>query len=140
MDTNSKCPPPIRVLCVDDIPDVANAMRLLIESDPSMECVGCLGSANDLVAEVLGKHPKPDVVVLDAKMPGRDPMLAMQELAEKCPSTRTLVYSGQANPAFIERALDLGAWGYVSKDAEPSEFIRAVRDVAAGHAVWPGRL
>lgn len=126
-----------RVLCVDDVADVATAMQLLIESDPMMECVGCLNSANDLVAEVLGRDPHPDVVVLDGTMPGRDPMQAMMELATKCPSTRTLVYSAYHNPAFIELARASGAWGCLSKDADPEELVQAVRNIAAGRPVWP---
>jgi DNA-binding NarL/FixJ family response regulator len=135
------CPPGVGkfMLCVDDLPDVAGAMRLIIESDPSMECVGCLGSANDLVAEVQGRSPMPDVVVLDGTMPGRDPMQAMKELAAACPSTRTIIYSGHDDPDFVDRARDFGAWGCISKDAEPRELVRAVRDVAAGRPVWPGR-
>jgi DNA-binding NarL/FixJ family response regulator len=104
-----------------------------------MECVGCLGSANDLVAEVRGRDPRPDVAVLDANMPGRDPMQAMKELTAEWPSTRTIIYSAHDGPAFISRARDAGAWGCVSKHAEPKELVRAVRDVAAGRPAWPGR-
>lgn len=138
MDVPSKTPDLTRVLCVDDIPDVAAVIRLIIESDPSMKCVGCLDSANDLVAEVQGRNPKPDVVVLDATMPGRDPMLAMKELAAQCPSTRTIIFSAHNDPAFVKRARESGAWGCVSKDAEPRELVHAVREVAAGRPVWPG--
>ncbi len=130
---------PTRVLCVDDRPDVAAAMRLIIQSDLSMTCVGCLSSADNLLTEVRGRDPRPDVVVLDATMPGRDPMDAMRELAAECPSTRTIIYSGHGDQEFIDRAMEAGAWGCVSKDAEPSALLQAVRDVAEGRGVWPGR-
>jgi two-component system invasion response regulator UvrY len=66
-------------------------------------------------------------------------MEAMTELAAECPSTRTIIYSGHDDPAFIARARRAGAWGCVSKDADPKELVRAVRDVAAGVPAWPGR-
>jgi DNA-binding NarL/FixJ family response regulator len=139
MDVPPKSSGPTRVLCVDDIPDVADAIRLIIDSDPSMQCVGCLRSANDLVAKVRGRNPRPDVVVLDATMPGRDPIDAMRDLAAECPSARTIIFSAHDDPGFIDRARSAGAWGCVSKDAEPRELVRAVREVAAGRTAWPRR-
>ena len=133
-----RVPAPTRVLCVDDLPDVAAALRLIIQSDPSMECVGCLNSADDLVGEVRGRDPRPDIVVLDATMPGRDPMEAMKDLATECPSTRTIIYSAHDDPEFVSRAKGAGAWGCVSKHAEPRELMQAVRDVGAGRPRWPG--
>jgi len=129
---------PTRVLCVDDRPDVATAMRLLIQS-ASMECVGCLDSADDLVDEVQRRDPRPDVVILDATMPGKDSMTAMAELAAACPDTRTIIYSGYDDAALVRRAREAGAWGCVSKHDEPKALLRAVKDVAAGRTVWPGR-
>lgn len=129
----------ISVLCVDDNPDVAAGMRMLIESDPSMRCVGCLGSADGFVEFMQGQHPAPDVVLLDATMPGSDPFVIMQELAGSRPGTRTIIFSGHDDPAFVERAIDAGAWGCVSKHDEPTAILQAVREVAAGHVLAPRR-
>lgn len=124
--------PPTRVLCVDDNPDMTAALRLIIGSDPSMVCVGCLASASDLIAEVRRLHPPPDVLILDATMAGTDPFTAMKELAAECPGTRAIIYSGHDDPSFVERAVNAGAWGCVSKHEEPEAIVRAVREVAAG--------
>ncbi len=128
---------PTRVLCIDDNRDITAVMRLVIDAEPSMQCVGCLGSANDLVREVQGRDPQPDVVVLDASMPGRDPVEMMKELAVRCPSARVVIYSGHDDAAFVKRVMDAGAWGCVSKNAEAEELLLAVREVAAGRTKWP---
>jgi DNA-binding NarL/FixJ family response regulator len=124
------------VLCVEDKREVADAIRLIINSDPALECVGCLESADDLMEKVENGDLRPDVVILDATMPGEDPMTAMATLAVASPSIRTILYSAQEDRAIIRRARESGAWAYVSKDDEPRVLLRAVREVAAGRAVW----
>jgi len=126
---------PTRVLCVDDRRDVVESMRLVIDSDEKMECVGCLDSADDLASEV--KRLRPDVILLDACMPGTDPFTAMRELARLCPATRTIVYSGLDDDAFVDQVLRAGGWGCISKRDEPTEMLRAIRAVIAGRVVLP---
>lgn len=126
---------PTRVLCVDDNPDMTAAMRMLIDTEPRMECVGCLSSADRLVHEL--RRLRPDVVLLDATMPGKDPLQAISEIAAEFPAIRTIVLSGHDDPAFIERAGSAGARGCLSKRDEPGTILRAVREVAAGNAWWP---
>jgi two-component system, NarL family, invasion response regulator UvrY len=124
-----------RVLCVDDRKDVADSLRLIISSEPTMQCVGCLASANDLVEQVQNCDPRPDVVILDATMPGKDPLVAIEELAVACPSTRAIVYSGRDDAALVRRAREKGAWAFVSKHDDPRALLRAVREVAAGKSL-----
>ncbi|HEX8875878.1 MAG TPA: response regulator transcription factor [Phycisphaerales bacterium] len=131
MNNASTSPPIIRVLCVDDLVDVTAALRMIIGTDPSMLCVGCLSSANDLVAEILGRQPRPDVVIVDASMPGRDPLSAIAELATRCPETSAIVFSGHDDEAFIDRATRAGAWSCVSKSSDPKAILQAVREVVA---------
>ena len=126
----------IRVLCVEDRRDVADAIRLIIDSDPTMECVGCLASADDLVEHVQNRNQRPDVIILDATMPRRDPLGAIEELQVASPSTRTVIYSAHDDPAIIRRARESGAWAYVSKDDESRNLLRTVREVAAGRSGW----
>lgn len=122
--------PVIRVLCVDDLPDMTAALRLIIGTDPSMVCIGCLSSANELVRKVQQGNLRPDVLILDATMPGRDPFTAMRELADRCPGTRTIIYSGYDDADFIDRAIEAGAWRCISKHDEPLAILRAIREVA----------
>ena len=128
---------PIRVLCVDDQEDITTVVRMLITEESNMQCVGCLASVEHLVEDVRALPAPPDVVILDATMPGRSPMMALEELAGACPKTRTLIYSAHNDPAFIRHAKLAGAWGWVCKDDEPTSLLRAVREVADGRPVWP---
>lgn len=132
----------IRVLFVDDNRDLSAVLRMVIDAEPDMRYVGSLVSADKLVAEVrrlCTQAPRPThdaatplVVILDATMPGKDPLEAMSELAAAFPQVRTIIYSGHDDPGFIERAIDAGAWGCVSKSDEPTAITRAVREVWAG--------
>lgn len=128
---------PTLVLCVDDNSEMTLVLRMMINAEPMMRCVGCLGSADQLLKRVRGLGPPPDVVVLDATMHGKDPLEAMREMAAEFPAIRAIVYSGHDDPDFVKRARDAGAWGCVSKREEPDTILRAVREVAAGRAWWP---
>ena len=129
----------IRVLCVDDRPDVTAVLRMLIESqvETEMECVGCLQSADALLDEVRGLNPRPDVILLDASMPGRDPFQAMSQLREELPDTKTIVFSGYENDKFMDMAIDAGAWGCISKYDPPPTIVKAVVEVAMGRTFFP---
>ena len=129
--------PPTRVLCVDDSPDITAVMRMVLDTDPTMQCVGCLASADQLIDTVRLMSPPPDVVLLDATMPGKSPLAVMSDMAAEFSDVRTIIYSGHEDPAFIDQAMTAGAWGYVSKNDPPDTILSAVRDVAAGNARWP---
>ncbi len=138
---------PTRVLCVDDSSDMTEAMRMVIDAEPMMECVGCLACADDLVEQVRRLRPAtttpphaplpPLVVLLDATMPGKSPLKAMSEMAAEFPEVRTIIYSGHDDAAFVDRAMNAGARGCVSKKDDPETIVRAVRAVAAGKGWWP---
>lgn len=131
---------PIRVLCVDDNPDICTMLQLVLAAEPDMRWVGTLAAADELVAEVR-RHTLMDaplVVLLDATMPGKNAIDALREVCELFPPVQTILYSGHDDQAFIERAMDAGAWGCISKDEPPPEIVRAIREVAAGRVWWPG--
>jgi DNA-binding NarL/FixJ family response regulator len=131
----------IRVLCVDDSRDMTAVLKMMVDAEPDMTCVGCLASADNLIAEARRVSatpsnpsptpPTPLVIILDATMPGKDPLTAMRELAAELPWVRTIIYSGYCDRAFIDRAIAAGAWACVSKSEEPAAITRAVREVAA---------
>ncbi len=98
-----------------------------------MECVGVLESADALVETVLANGPS--VVLLDLTMPGKDPLMAIREVAAAAPACRVLAFSGYDGPARIDNIIDLGAWGLVSKDSEPATIVEAIRRVARGEIV-----
>jgi DNA-binding NarL/FixJ family response regulator len=111
-------------------------MRMVIDAEPGMQCVGCLASADKLHDEVrrLSVPPQghaPLVILLDATMPGKSPFAAMTEVAAEFPDVRTIIYSGYDDPAFIERALEAGAWDCISKRDDPDAIVKAVKEVVA---------
>lgn len=138
MPSNNGSNIPTRVLCVDDSADMTLMMQMLIDAESMMECAGCLASADNLVKTVSAMKPQADVVVLDATMPGEDPLAAMNKLSVKFPLVKTIVYSGHDDEEFVARVKALGGWGYVSKRDEPEVIVRAIRGVAAGKRWFPG--
>lgn len=128
---------PTRVLCVDDNPDIRDVMKMVIETDPTLRCVGCMASADQLIEKIRRMNPPPDVVLLDATMPGKDPLTVMMAMAAACPTVRTIVYTGHDDAVFVDKVRDAGAWGYVSKNEDPDTILKAVHEVAAGRVWWP---
>lgn len=121
---------PIRVLCVDDNEALIDALRIKLASEPDIEAVGFLPSADELIETA--ERLRPHVIVLDLDMPGRDPFSAIAELAERQPDSRVVILSGYVREDYIKRALDAGAWGYIAKGEEPDLIVSAIRQVASG--------
>lgn len=120
---------PTSVVCVDDNPHVTAALQTLL-ARAGFDCRAVLDSAADL-ADRLAAHT-PDVTLMDIDMPGPDPIDALADIAARGLTTRVLIFSGHVSPALIGRAIDAGAWGYVSKNDGEHELLAALRAVAAG--------
>lgn len=121
---------PMTVLCVDDNPHVAEALRVKLARSLDMRWQGWLSSADALV--VTAERQCPTIVLLDVDMPGKDPFVALGELVERCPAVKVVVFSGHVRQELIDRALEAGAWGYVSKNDGEDELLRVIRAVADG--------
>jgi DNA-binding NarL/FixJ family response regulator len=109
-------PPPRtvpRVFCADDNPLVTHALRRYIERSGRFDWMGCSEDADTLLRTVdsLGC---PDIVLLDIDMPGMDPFEAIGALGARCGGARVMMYTGMVRRDLIDRALEAGAWGYVS--------------------------
>lgn len=128
---------PIGVLCVDDNADMLEMMRMLLDTEPSMQCVGCLHSADRLIRRIADMQPPPQIILLDATMPGEDPLSVLRKMSDRPLASRTIVFSGYDDAEFLSRVRRAGAWGFVSKRDEPDAFLSAIREVAAGRQVWP---
>jgi two-component system response regulator DesR len=120
----------IRVLCVDDNPFVADAVRIRLGLHNGFDWVGHLSSADNLVNEV--RDLQPDIVLLDIDMPGKDSLKALEELSNAHPCVRTVIVSGYERDDYLDKAVEAGAWGYVSKNDGPDQIISAIREVHAG--------
>lgn len=120
----------IKILCADDNEHVRDALAMRFQFENDIECIAILESADNLVAKV--REQSPDVIVLDLDMPGSDTFAAMRELSASNSRARIVVFSGHISPKTIEKALDAGVWGYVSKSDGEEALISAVREVMEG--------
>ena len=122
--------PTISVLCVDDNEPLALALRMKFGAVGGFDWRGWLPDADNLVLRA--ERDNPSVVLLDIDMPGRDPFDAVAELTVRCPQTRVVVFSGHVRRELIDRALEAGVWGYVSKNDGEDILIDAVHQVMSG--------
>jgi two-component system response regulator NreC len=122
---------PSSVVLADDHTIVRQGLRLLIERDGHYAVVAEAADADAALRYVLGH--KPDVVVLDLTMPGRDSLEVIPEMGRLSPHTRVVILTMQSEPAFARAALQAGASGYVLKDAAESELLNAIESARAGH-------
>lgn len=127
---------PIKVLCVDDHPDLSLLLQKRLGIETDMRSVGRVHDLDHLVSQV--RQTDPDVIVLDLTMLGRDSIEFVPAVQEASPKARVLIYSGYDHEVAIERARVAGAWGYVSKAADMSLLLDAIRQVAEGRRCFPG--
>ena len=120
----------IRLLLVDDHPVVRAGYRHLLEQDGDMEVVAQAACVDEGCA-LFALHA-PDVTVTDLAMPGSSGLELVRRLRERDPQARVLVFSMHDSDRQVQRALDLGALGFVSKSSPPECLIDAVHSVRAG--------
>jgi DNA-binding NarL/FixJ family response regulator len=120
----------IRVLIADDHAVVRDGLARLLGSVPDIEVVAAAGDGDQAV-ELVREH-RPDVILMDLRMPGMDGSEATRRLLELEPATHVVILTSFSERDEILSALDAGAIGYLLKDAEPDELIRGVRAAAQG--------
>lgn len=128
-------PAVIRVLCVDDSAEITRLYERALERETDLQCVGTLNSADALVEAA--RRLSPDVVLLDLNMPGREPLEAIEELTGAAPQCKVLAFTGDDGPVSVDRAVQAGAWGLVSKHGDLDAVIAAIRRVSRGEMVMP---
>lgn len=121
---------PIRILIAEDHAMLADALQMLLSSQPDMHCVGVAPSGHEAVE--LAAHLHPDILLLDLGMPGLDGLGVMRELQAAKSATRTLVVTARMDSGSVRAALALGAAGYLPKNESGSELLLAIRRVAQG--------
>ncbi|MDX2034766.1 MAG: response regulator transcription factor [Blastocatellia bacterium] len=118
------------ILLADDHHIVRQGLRALLESEPHFRLVGEAGDGIEAVR--LTEKLKPDVLITDVMMPGLTGLEVTRQVARSVPQTRIIILSMYTNDAYVMEALKNGALGYVLKDSQASDLVRAVHEVAAG--------
>jgi DNA-binding NarL/FixJ family response regulator len=124
---------PIRLLIADDHPVVRDGLSSMFARDPDFEVVGEAGDGAEAVR--LAGDLRPDVILMDLRMPGMDGVTAIAELARQGTAARVLVLTTYDTDSHVLPAIEAGATGYLLKDAPRVELLRAVRAAAHGEAV-----
>ena len=125
----------IRVLLADDQALLRGAFRMLIDAEEDMVVVGEAADGREAVE--LARATKPDIVLMDIRMPGADGLGATAEICadEELSGTRVLILTTFEIDEYVAQALRAGAGGFLGKGADPKELLAAVRTVAAGDAL-----
>jgi len=127
-----------RVLIVDDHLLVRNGLKQVLAEEYRSVVFGEARTADEALAHV-AKQPW-DLVVLDIGIPGKDGFYVLQQTLLLRPATRVLMLSIHADPRYVARARQMGASGYVCKDAGRSDLVKAIQKVRAGKNAFDGSL
>jgi DNA-binding NarL/FixJ family response regulator len=122
----------IRVLIADDEPMIRSGIRAILRTDPGLEIVAEAADGGEAVT--LAEAHRPDVALLDIRMPVLDGLAAAGRIRTCAPETAVIILTTFGEDGYIVRALDSGAAGFLLKALDPHELIAGVRAVAGGAA------
>ena len=123
-------PREITTLIVDDHEVVREGLRLSLSRAPHIRVVG--EASDGATAVEMAERRKPDVVIMDVRMPGMDGLEATKLLTTKSPDTSVLIFTAYSERSLLSRGLDSGAKGYILKEAPHETLLRAIERVANG--------
>ena len=127
----------IRVMVVDDHPIMRSGLRDVLEASGRFEVVGLAGDGEEAVRTV--EELKPEVIVMDVIMPGKDGIDACREIMELLPDTRVMMLTASSEEDAVIEAIAAGATGYLQKYSRPEELVEAVLDVTEGRLRVPDK-
>ncbi len=120
----------ISVLIVDDHEVVREGLRLSLLRSPQIRVVGEAPDGETAIA--LADRRRPDVIIMDLRMPGMDGIEATEEILKSTPDTAVIVFTAYSERALLSRSLESGAKGYILKEAPHETLLRAIEKVAGG--------
>jgi DNA-binding NarL/FixJ family response regulator len=130
--------PAARLLIADDHELIRDGLRRIFGDEPGLEVVGEATTGREAVA--LCRQLRPDLVLMDARMPDLDGLAATRAIKHEYPAAHVLLVTLNDNPAYVVETLKAGAAGYVVKGATRREIVHAVRQALRGEVVVPAEL
>lgn len=128
----------INIVLADDHVLVRNGMKSMLESDPDIYVAG--EASNGQEALEVAKTLQPDILVLDIRMPVMTGLEAVTKLEDYAPHTKAVILSMHDSEEYVLQALDAGAYGYLLKDTDKTEFVRALKQIHAGNKYFSGAV
>ncbi len=123
-------PDEITCLIVDDHEVVREGLRLSLSRAAHIRVIGEASDGESAVE--LATRRRPDVVIMDVRMPGMDGLAATKLLTERAPDAKVLIFTAYSEKSLLSRGLESGAKGYILKEAPHQTLVRAIEKVAAG--------
>jgi two-component system, NarL family, response regulator DevR len=123
----------MKILLVDDHEIVRLGLKSLLSRYPSFEVVGEAGTAKEAIDKA--RQYKPDVVVMDIRMPGRSGIEATREIMQKQPATKVIMLTSYVEDEMLFEAISAGAVGYVLKQIGSGDLVRALEAVSRGESL-----
>jgi DNA-binding NarL/FixJ family response regulator len=128
----------ITVLLVDDHASIRKSLRYLLEATGDIQVLGTASNGVEAVAQASSHCP--DVAVIDISMPLMDGMEATRQIRERCPLTRVMMLSMFDSPEYVQRALEVGALGFVLKDTVGEDLLAAIRALFKGSRYFSQKI
>lgn len=128
----------INIVLADDHVLVRKGIKAMLESDSDIQVVGEAGNGAEALEVARKFHP--DILVLDIRMPEMNGLEAAAKLEQYSPDTKAVILSMHDSEEYVLQALDAGAYGYLLKDTDKTEFLKALRQVFGGAKYFSGAV
>jgi two-component system response regulator DegU len=128
----------IKIVLADDHALVRNGIKAMLEHDADLTVTGEAG--NGLEALEVAREVKPDLLILDIRMPQMTGLEAAAKLKSYSPKTKAVILSMHDSEEYVLQALDAGAYGYLLKDTDKNEFIKALKQIYGGTKYFSGSV
>ena len=128
----------INVVLADDHVLVRKGIKAMLETDTGIAVIG--EADNGIEAVELAHKLKPDILILDIRMPEKNGLEAAAEIQSMAPKTKSFILSMHDSSDYVLQALSAGAYGYLLKDTDKNEFVKALRQVHQGSKYFSGAV
>lgn len=128
----------INIVLADDHILVRKGIKAMLESEPEIRVIGEAGNGTEALESA--RSLKPDILVLDIRMPEMTGLEAAARLKQYAPDTKAVILSMHDSEEYVMQALDAGAYGYLLKDADKDEFVKALKQIHGGTKYFSGAV